>query len=146
MKGWKLRRFAGDVVYGLRRRGLLPIAIALAAAVVLVPAYFALTGADGGGGDDNGGGSSNEFPEEAGVPEGAAALSEQYVTDEAHDALEECGYTDTEEQRRQLLQSPPLPDGRIVVSRYGTEGDFTGTLELRRTKQGIYLVTCTPAD
>ena len=37
MKGWKLRKFAGDVVYNLRSRGLLPIAIALVAAAVLVP-------------------------------------------------------------------------------------------------------------
>ena len=66
MKG-RLRRFLKhDVVYGLRRREL-PIAIALAAAIVLVPAYFALTGSGGGGGD-NGGGSSNEFPEEVASP------------------------------------------------------------------------------
>jgi hypothetical protein len=146
MKGWKLRKFAGDVVYDLRSRRLLPIAIALAAAVVLVPAYFALTGSDNGGGNDNGGGSSDDFPEEAGVPEGVAAFSEMYVTDEAHDAIEECGYTDTQEQRRLLLQSPPGPNGRITVSRYDTNGDFQGTLQMRQTEQGIYLMTCTPAD
>jgi hypothetical protein len=146
MKGWKLRKFAGDVVYGLRSRGLLPIAIALAAAVLLVPAYFALTGSDGGGGDDNGGG-SNDFPADAGIPEGVAAFSEVYVTDEAHDAIEECGYTDTQEQRRQLLtEFPPGPDGRTTATRYGTNGELTGTLEMRQTEQGIYVVTCTPAD
>ena len=47
MKGWKMRKFAEDVVYDLRSRGLLPVAIALAAAMVLVPAYFALTGSGG---------------------------------------------------------------------------------------------------
>jgi hypothetical protein len=142
MKGWKLRRFAGDFVYGLRRRGLLPIAIALAAAVILVPAYFALTGSDNGGGNDNGGGSSNDFPEEAGVPEGAAAFNEVYVTDEAHDAIEECGYTDTREQRRQLLKLSRR--GRTTVSVF--KGDLIGTFEVRQTRPGIYLVTCTPAD
>jgi hypothetical protein len=141
MKGWKLRKFAGDVVYGLRSRGLLPIAIALAAAVVLVPAYFALTGSGNGGGNDNGG-SSNDFPEEAGVPEGAAAFNEEYVTDEAHDAIEECGYTDTPEQRRQLLALSRR--GRTTVSVY--KGDLVGTFEVRQTRPGIYLVTCTPGD
>ncbi len=149
MKGWKLRKFAGDVVYNLRSRGLLPIAIALVAAAVLVPAYFALTGGDDngggndGGGTDNGGGGSDDFPEEAAVPEGAAAFSEMYVTDEAHDAIEECGFTDTQEQRRQLLKVPPLQDGLITVSNYGTDGELTGTLEMRQTRRGIYRVTCT---
>jgi hypothetical protein len=53
MKGWKLRKFAGDVVYDLRSRGLLPIAIALAGAVLLVPAYFALTSSGGDSGADS---------------------------------------------------------------------------------------------
>ena len=53
MKGWKLRKFAGDVVYDLRSRGLLPIAIALAAAVVLVPPT-APTGSGGGSAEELG--------------------------------------------------------------------------------------------
>jgi len=40
MKPWKLQKFAGDVVYDLRSRGLLPVAIILLVGMVAVPLYI----------------------------------------------------------------------------------------------------------
>ena len=41
MKPWKIQKFFGDVVYDLRTRGLLPIAIVLVVALVAVPLLIA---------------------------------------------------------------------------------------------------------
>jgi hypothetical protein len=37
MKPWKVRKFAGDVVYDLRNRNLLPVVVMLVAAIIAVP-------------------------------------------------------------------------------------------------------------
>jgi hypothetical protein len=47
MKPWKVQKFFGDVVYDLRSRGLLPIAILLVVAMVAVPLLIA-RGSSGG--------------------------------------------------------------------------------------------------
>jgi hypothetical protein len=46
MKTWKIRKFAGDVVYDLRGRGLLPVAAVLAVAMIAVPVLIARSGSD----------------------------------------------------------------------------------------------------
>lgn len=46
MKPWKLQKFASDVVYDMRSRNLLPVAILLVVAIVLLPI---LIGKSGGG-------------------------------------------------------------------------------------------------
>ncbi|HEY7266957.1 MAG TPA: hypothetical protein VH501_04625 [Solirubrobacterales bacterium] len=47
MKAWKLRKFAGDVVYDLRQKNLLLPAIALLVALVAVPVLIGRSGSDG---------------------------------------------------------------------------------------------------
>jgi hypothetical protein len=47
MKLWKVQKFFGDVVYDLRQRGLLPVAIALLVAMVAIPLVISR-----GGGSD----------------------------------------------------------------------------------------------
>ena len=46
MKPWKVQKFFGDVVYDLRSRGLLPIAIVLVVAMVAVPMLIARGSSD----------------------------------------------------------------------------------------------------
>jgi hypothetical protein len=49
MKSWKVQKFFGDVVYDLRSRGLLPVAILLVVAILAVPILISRGGgADGG--------------------------------------------------------------------------------------------------
>jgi hypothetical protein len=46
MKAWKIRKFAGDVVYDLRARGLLPVAILLLVGMVALPFVIGRAGGD----------------------------------------------------------------------------------------------------
>ena len=50
MKPWKVRKFFGDVVYDLRSRGLLPVAILLVVAMVAVPILVTRGGNDSSAG------------------------------------------------------------------------------------------------
>lgn len=46
MKPWKAQKFAGDLVYDLRNRGLLPVAVLLLIAIVAAPMAIKMTGSD----------------------------------------------------------------------------------------------------
>jgi hypothetical protein len=46
MKPWKIQKFFGDVVYDLRSRGLLPVAVLLLVGIVAVPLFLTSKGSD----------------------------------------------------------------------------------------------------
>jgi len=48
VKPWKLQKFAGDVVYDLRSRGLLPVAVLLLVGMVAVPLFLVRGGSESG--------------------------------------------------------------------------------------------------
>ncbi len=48
MKPWKLQKFAGDVVYDLRSRGLLPVAVLLLVGMIAVPLFLVRGGSESG--------------------------------------------------------------------------------------------------
>jgi len=50
MKPWKIQKFFGDIVYDLRSRGLLPVAVLLLVGMIAVPLLISRSGSDTGGG------------------------------------------------------------------------------------------------
>ena len=74
MRPWKVQKFFGDVVYDLRSRGLLPVAILLVVAMVAVPILVTR-----GGGDS----SSNELQPTTGTVKPAVETENAVVTYDA---------------------------------------------------------------
>jgi hypothetical protein len=69
MKTWKIQKFASDVVYDLRTRGLLPIVVVLLLAIVAAPILI-----KGMGGTDSGSGPVLSAEGVKPAPEGEAAV------------------------------------------------------------------------
>jgi len=104
---------------------------------LVVAAAIFIAGCGGNGGGDEGP-LAERYP-------GEAVFNESYVTDEAHDEIEECGFTDSEEQRRRFVQAPPADaTGRKVIESFGEDAESKGTLEILQRDPGIYTVSCKP--
>jgi hypothetical protein len=76
---------------------------------------------------------------------GQAVFTEFQVSQEAHDEIEECGQTDSEDQRAQLIEAASAGTG--VVQSFevsGGEVTPTGALEARQIEPGLYEVSCQP--
>jgi hypothetical protein len=63
------------------------------------------------------------------------------ITEEAHEELEACGFSD--EEAKDLVETPATePSGASVVNRHDAEGELIGSIRMRQVDYGIVLFDC----
>jgi hypothetical protein len=72
---------------------------------------------------------------------GRAVFTPTLVTEEAHDEIEQCGLSDTEEQRLQLTQTSPPGAGRVEGFEPGQVAP-NGWLTIEQISPEVYEVSC----
>jgi hypothetical protein len=107
---------------------------------LMVASAIGVSGCGGGGGN---GGGVNAGPLAGRFP-GEAVFTEVNETSQARDQIEKCGFTDSEDKRRQFIQAPASePTGLKLIENHDASGKLVGTLEVAQRVPGVYVTSCT---
>ncbi|MGH2957153.1 MAG: hypothetical protein ACRDL6_09180 [Solirubrobacterales bacterium] len=123
MKLWKLQKFAGDVVYDMRSRNLLPVAILLVVGIVAVPFVLGSSGSEPGPASSPATKSESEL-----APENqAAVLAYNPGVRDYKQRLDELAAKDPFKQQFTQAASAATQLNSEVVSSEGSGGEGAGT-------------------